>query len=281
MPNIFSKYNHFFKSRPILNLFIALIYFLLVVLPHEEVGKIIAALLDEPLGRSLYNKLILGFGTAGFLGYLWLVRRGVFKFPERKKPTILYLSVTLLLIILTINILMVINVEMIHFVQYAIMAILLFPLFSNFGNTLFFTIFLGALDEAYQYWVLAPFRTDYYDFNDVIINLLGAALGLILLFSNGLKTTTSNTKILRNPVTLSSLILLAIFAGLYSTGKLAIFPNAEGNQAPILLVRKVQPGFWTIVPPEVKFHVLRPLAGLVIGLILFQFYKALNKLSFT
>lgn len=172
---------------------------------------------------------------------------------------------------------MVINVEMIHFVQYAIMAILLFPLFFDFGESLFFATILGAIDEAYQYWVLAPNRTEYYDFNDVVINLLGAALGLIILFAVGWKSKKKLvTKWYKTLVSKVVFGLFALLFLLYIFGLLSIYPYIEDPQAPLLLIKKIQPEFWTIVHPDVKFHVLRPWSGVAISILLYQFYKRMG-----
>lgn len=278
MSNLLIRYYSFLKQRPLVNIVIVIIYYLLVVLPHEEVGKVIARTLDEPLGRDLYNQLILGAGTIGFLGYLWLIKKGIQQFPNRKKVTYFYLLVTFILIILTINILMVINVEMIHFVQYATMAVLLFPLLSSYQETLFVATILGALDEAYQYWVLAPL-SHYYDFNDVIINMLGVSLGLILLFSNGIKNKVIAREWFKSPVLVSTLVLLFLFCTLYFCGILAIYPTKEVSPAPLLLVKKIQPEFWTIVHPHVKFHVLRPISGLILTIGLFFLYGKMERYS--
>ena len=73
-----------------------------------------------------------------------------------------------------------VNSEAIHFVQYGILALLLIPLVRRCGETIVLVTLLGILDEAYQYWVLHGDWGVYYDFNDVVLNLLGAAMGVLV-----------------------------------------------------------------------------------------------------
>ena len=66
---ILSLYN-WLKNNKVLNLVILISYYLLVVLPHEEVGKWVARTLDEPFGRDTYNLIVLVLGLLGVLIYL-------------------------------------------------------------------------------------------------------------------------------------------------------------------------------------------------------------------
>lgn len=71
--------------------------------------------------------------------------------------------------------------ELPHFPQYAIMALLVYPLCGSVVDTVWWTTCLGAIDEWYQWQILFPERPGPYDFNDVYLNTVGAILGLILL----------------------------------------------------------------------------------------------------
>ncbi|MFK7978811.1 MAG: VanZ family protein [Saprospiraceae bacterium] len=269
---ILSLYN-WLKNNKVLNLIILITYYLLVVLPHEEVGKWVARTLDEPFGRDTYNLIILVLGILGGLGYLIPFWKGVNKLEEGKGRTWFALILTLLFIILSFNILLVVNVEIIHFVQYLVLAILLFPLLNSYRDTLFYAMLFATADEAYQYLVLAPLRTDYFDFNDVIIDLIGAALGLLLLWSVGIREKITQQKWFQTPTFIGFTILSITVLVAYLTGFLAVYPSESETQAPLLLIRKIQENFWTIIHPNVKFHVVQPLEGMLILGGLFYFYS--------
>ena len=222
------------KNNKILNGLLVVGYYLLVVLPHEEVGIWIAQTLDQPYGRDKYNLIILVMGLIGLLGYLLSIQKGIKALKEGKGRVWFAFIMTLLFIVISFNTLLVVNVEIIHFVQYAVLAILLFPLLNNYRDTLFYATIFAVIDEGYQYFVLAPLRTDYFDFNDVIIDLIGAALGLFLFWISGIKDAMSNQKWYQTPtfIGFSILALASILA--YLTGILAIYPSESEQQAPIL-----------------------------------------------
>jgi hypothetical protein len=72
------------------------------------------------------------------------------------------------------------GIENIHYPQYALVALLL--LRGGVRPELGFLIAagLGALDETYQFTALPRGRPTYFDWNDVVLNTLGAAFGVVL-----------------------------------------------------------------------------------------------------
>lgn len=261
------QYIQFLSTRPILNFVLLLIYYLLVVLPHEEVGKWIAKTLDQPFGRDTYNLIVLSIGIIGFIGYFYVIWNGTKIIKEGAKKLWTKLFVTLLLIIACINILMVVNVEIIHFVQYAVFALLAFPLFHTYRETLFWATVAGAIDEVYQYLILAPQRTDYYDFNDVLIDMIGAVLGLLILVAHGIPNKPSYQHYYQSSFFKGLWAIIGLSGLAFFTGYLALYPAADGSTL-FPLIKKAHTGFWIIIHPTVQFHVVRPLEwGLLTGLL--------------
>ncbi len=257
----------YLQERKGLNLLIAFIYFLLVVLPHEQVGLLTVKIFGG-FSRDTYNAIILGVSLLGLSLYLVPILKNVLK--DKRWWTLFYLISSILFSVISFKTLVVINIEVVHFLQYAMMAILLFPLISNYHLTLFYTTLLGALDEAYQYFYLAPQRTDYYDFNDVIINLLGATFGLLFLRAFHIP----NQKFFwRSPIFLGCCGLIVLLIGLYASGILPVYPVDAAIQPLSLLVKKVPDGFWSVVHPNVTYHVIQPLEGLLLTFFLWLFYK--------
>jgi len=274
--NFAKHYTHYLSQRPVLNVCLVITYYLLVVLPHEVIGIWIAETLDKPFGRDTYNLIILALGVTGCLGYLYFVWNGARHRPDKGKKTYLYLLATLALIVLSFNTILVVNVEIIHFIQYALLALLVFPLFSSYQETLFWSTVLGAIDEGYQYLVLAPERTNYYDFNDVLIDMVGATLGLILLSAYGVNKakllTFYQRSSFRGFVVITLLVLVAL-----GMGWMTIYPSVDGSMAYFPLIKKVSTEFWTIIHPNVNFHVVRPLEWLILTILLWFLYKDIGK----
>jgi hypothetical protein len=81
------------------------------------------------------------------------------------------------------------NIERIHFPQYAMLALLLGLSLRNEMLIFFVTTFAGFVDEFLQF-AMDPMKTNYLDFNDIVLNILGAAAGVVLLM--GLRRPLSN-----------------------------------------------------------------------------------------
>jgi len=255
-------------KSPILNFILLLAYYLLVVLPHEQVGLLINKIF-KPLPRSTYNQIILMLclGLVFFLGLVFWKKIRVH--PFRTKLLIGF-GFTLAMMFLVNSFLFVINIESIHYVQYAVFVILLFPLVKNYFGCLFLATVAGAIDEAYQYFILAPERTEYYDFNDVITNLLGAAFGILILWVFQIHQAGKEENRFRKSFVIPVLVLTALMIGLILSPWLSI----QLSEDTFALV-KVKQAMWTTLPPNETFHVVGPLEGMIYLVFLFGVYFVL------
>ncbi len=266
------------SNNKLFNIVIVFLFFLLVSLPHEFVGVNIAALF-KGVPRSQYDLTILVIGMMILGGFTFALVRQARLLKEPKYP-IFYFLFCLLMMIVSLNILIIVNIEIIHFIQYAVMAILLFPLCKNFLSTLALVTLLGAIDEAYQYYFLSPERTNYYDFNDVILNLLGGAMGLIFLrFHRDIATLIYPD---RQSIHKKTWIKYFVFI---CTGFLLIWQKVpfqklldtlglpfDWAEYGARLIRKPTTGFWTEIPPKIIYHVVQPIEGvLIVSLLLLTF----------
>lgn len=276
---------NFLDKRPLLNVFAGITFFLLVTLPHEYIGVSIAAIF-QGVSRKSYDFTILCLGLLILLIFVGILIRQLKKLNKPKIP-IAFLSLCLILMGASLHTLIIVNIEIIHFIQYALMAILVFPLFKNFLSTLLFVTLLGSIDEAYQYYFLSPERTNYYDFNDVILNLLGATIGLIFLRSHS--GIAALLRADRKAIHIKAWISYALFISL---GAILIWQKSsvqnlinnigfdlDWETYGSVLIRKPTTSFWTEIPPKILYHVVQPIEGLVIISILlftfsFLYYKA-------
>lgn len=255
-----SKVYNFLLTRPLLNVIIAIIYFFLVVLPHETVGLIISKIFKNS-SKAQYNQTVLMIAIAGLVVYVILLLMGLRK--NKSKSIVLgYLFLSVSLVVLMLNTILVLNIELIHLVQYGIYALILFPLFQNYFHTLWCCTFLGGLDEAFQYYYLAPDRTNFLDFNDIILNLVGATFGLILIRSvplfNEIKKRARNLRF-----SIATLLLTVLSLGFLSYKD--------------LLMSEVPATFWITLPSKVTYHVVQPLEAIVILSILLLIYSQMNR----
>ncbi len=257
-----------------LNVFFLLIYFLLVVLPHEKIGLWISSLFNSAT-RNQYNNTILSLFIFIVIVCLYFIKPYFNRHPNKSKALIL-LGVQVLFGFGCFYYLMIVNIEMIHIIQYAIFAMIAYPLIQNSFGVLLFTTLAGAIDEAYQYFYLSPERTDYYDFNDVIINMVGASTGLLIIyvfFPLLDKTKKWNSSLFLLYGLIGVLIYFAI-----TFDYLWVYPT-ENSVHLYTFVREINPDFWTFLPSGIVYHVIKPLEGMFVIFSLFIFYGILFKNS--
>lgn len=156
-----------------------LLYFAANVFAHGMVQKI-AEWVHEKLTPAGTNTLVT------VLALLALVLFSVFVFTRvkhapQKVLKIFYCAATAAFVAVSYTTMFMINTESIHFVQYALLGMLVFMITPRVGETVLLVTILGAIDESYQYWVLDGTSDTYLDFNDMILNLEGAAIGVMLL----------------------------------------------------------------------------------------------------
>ena len=144
---------------------------------------------------------------------------------------------------------------------------------KRYQSSLIWTTIAGAIDEGYQYFYLAPNETGYYDFNDVVTNLIGATFGLIILKSFQVKGKDSPSFFKRSEIKAIIGISIALIL-LYLTGVWGIYIS-DGAMFPI--IKKQLTTFWTTVPPQITYHVVRPWEGLLLVGVLWTFYWKLGR----
>jgi hypothetical protein len=185
---------------------------------------------------------------------------------------------TAFLVALSYHTLIVFNVEIIHFPQYAVLTLPVFALFRHFGETVFWVTLLGAFDEAFQYFVLHPETS--FDFNDIILNLIGAGIGVGLIYSLSAPKFESLTFHVNPSRQWNRYLMIAIIAGillggiaLYSVGILRFYPEANAPKA--LIVLWSQPPtkqFWTMLTVGKPYHQLHPIEGIFFSALLIACY---------
>jgi hypothetical protein len=161
--------------------------------------------------------------------------------------------------------------ERIHYVQYAVLAWLTAWVMDPerqrwpFGAILLFCTLVGIADEIYQYTHETLDYSDYLDFNDFLLNLLGAAAGLLLYYGFRAAPCTPGggyrAGTLGFPL-LGGMMLLLLY--------LVTAPTAKGSQAaedrfattfPIIERRPDSYGHWREGPLNGRYLILDPWTG--------------------
>ncbi len=276
------------SERKLLAAVTAGVYFVAVVVCHHEVSRIV-----EWMNATLSFKSTNRFMLEGsiLLALLVLVPALIsFRRGEHKLFQIALWLFTAILVVLCYRILIVVNVENIHFLQYALLTVPVFALVRRYGETVFWVTLLGALDEAYQYFVLYPHRQDFYfDFNDIVINLAGAGIGVAYIYTFlDVKAkpisfgSRPRREWYRSPVFLATAIISFGILTLYMTGLLKFYPSPEAADVPLVLSRiPAATTFWTEPKFGKPFHILNPLEGVISAGILMACYLLWDHLAAT
>ncbi len=253
-----------------------LIYAAAVTFPHEQVQLLVGAIADRLTRPGLYrvSAAITLIEAVLLTAIFW---RRLSAQPERGRIAGFWV-LTLALIWATWRVFTANNTELIHYPQYfpegaALVAMTLSPVESLAWITL-----AAGLDEGYQYWVLYPQRVSAFDFNDIYMDLLGGAAGM--LFAMGWLSCTQRdgpARIWKRPGVM--VLLGVIMAGvlLWSTGKMAIHQD-DPHPHWFALSRQKTP-FFSIVPALGPHHVheLTPIEGTLLILLTIGVYAVLER----
>ncbi len=251
-------------------------YFLALVYFHDLATKI-ADWLKYLLTLKIYNLVLLLAGLLGSFAGLLVIWRYARKFPERGIFFIMFL-VTAALMVLTVLTMMVVNMEAIHFIQFAILAVLIFPLVRRYDDALIYTAILGIIDETYQYLVLNP-DFKYFDFNDLVLNMIGAGAGLLLLAALRMPEIKPPRKWHRSPALwfMAGLVILGL---IFSAGHpVSFYPSEEPGHWFSLYRTHPGPEFWTFLYDRRYYHILRPWEGIFFMAVLTVFYNQIQQIS--
>jgi hypothetical protein len=171
--------------------------------------------------------------------------------------------------------------EVFHYPQYAALAWLVARTLDPRreccvpGRVLFWTTLLGAADELAQYLWITTSYSHYADANDVVVNFVAGAAG-VLLYYGGARAVPQRVSGPRRPPTVeirTALVLAVLVAAGIATGRLQPVPAAEvppggiatdtGGRRVLALQRA--PGWhgsWQEGPRRGRFYVMRPAEGL-------------------
>jgi hypothetical protein len=250
--------------------------YLSIVTFHDEI-TVLAIKIRRDIGRELYNSYIFYFFLGLLLFAIIYISYRILKSEGKWLKTGLATTITALMV-LSFRYLMTYNIEAIHFVEYMLVALLLLPVLRSYGETVFWVTILGLLDELFQYFFLVP-TFDYFDFNDNVLNLLGAGTGAVLVFIlNPGVVEIKSFRWYRSPAIITGLGMILLFILFMSTGIMTLNPVGETGTNWFSLNRGTMPEgeFWNEAYPGRWFHILQPWEGMGLIYMLFGGFYLLD-----
>lgn len=256
-----------------------LFYFLAVSLPHHPASAVFDKDILVPAG---FYTVQFATDVLSMIVLCGIVLLGVMLVRKRRVAALKHVAFWLVLIALmwiADHYLVVNNAERIHFPQYAVLALLLGLSLRSEVLILGVTSFAGFLDEFLQF-VMNPVKTNYLDFNDIVLNILGAGFGIALLIALRRPPVSAVRKFEERfrSIFLFSISLpglLAIAAAV--TGRIvplldgirerSVFADVNGRLSFILSFEK-HDHFWIKSYFGKVFHILSPLEGGIVVIVI-------------
>ncbi len=267
-----------------------LAYAAAVTFPHENVQYIvneIANIITRQhwglTGQAALYKI--SAGVILFLGALltWILYRRLSGQQERRTLAAFWI-LTIGLIWCTWRFGTANNVELVHYPQYVPEGMALLALTLSPVEALSWIALFGGLDECFQYWDLMGPKKVPYDFNDIYMDLLGGAAGVLLamVFLRGDSRGESQLywrKLLRRPGVLMILGIVAAGIALWSSGKMVLYADETNPNHWFALSRVRMPTFWfqVIANGPNKYHTLSPIEGPMLILATIALYAILDR----
>lgn len=263
----------------------ALIYFGVATLAHLQISLWIVKKRSGASGDFAIKDFMPEAALAGaalLLGWLafkaWKTPRA---WPELALWLLLGLGVGLVDRFLTFS-----APEYAHYPQFALLAWLLAraldPTRSRHipGRILFWTTLLGAIDELIQYLWITISYSEYLDFNDILVNMLGGAAGVLIYYGfsrpHQLPASRPPRLELFTALVLSSIIMLSVHTErVITTPKVKVpaggFVRDKGEAATLRLYlqRTVPPRYasYNQSPYRGQYWILDPASGIALTLL--------------
>jgi len=248
-------------SRPALAATLATVYSIVTIAAHEEVNQWVRALQGR-LGRDGFAALVWAVSVLLVMAFLLALTRA----PRAARASIAVgLALWLVAAAFVYRYLFTVASEGVHFAQYAGLVLLVFPLVGRVAAAMLIANLIGIADEAYQFWGLHPDWGVYLDWNDIVLNALGALLGALLLALAGVRPRRSRRAF--GVAFALTLLLLAGGAALVASGRIVLHAGADRAAAAhawLVLDRgdvASQPFWVTADWAQKRYHVLLPGAG--------------------
>lgn len=268
-----------FARHPLSTSALAAAYYVAVVVSHDRVQDV-AYWLQRTFGRAVWGATVavLAAGAAAWVAY------GAFRrLRDGGRPRAVAVAwwcglagaaVASLTLLAT-------NMEVVHFLQYALLALPVLALSGRFGATVLAVTALGAFDELYQWVVLHPGWAVRFDANDIVLNGLGAALGCAAAAVFG-DVEPVEVGARRHAATWAPLLCVALLLGgggpaLAATHRLAVDRDDWCPHTWLTLSRIQRPeSRWQHPDGARAHHVLHPGAALLACLVIAAGFCALD-----
>lgn len=278
-PTIAERCVVFLEHNRLLNLLLLILYIFVILHGHDFFVQLSVKAMNS-VSLPVYNQVVMlcvvAISALLVLYTLYMLKTNTIQWKIR----LLFFAGCLLYLSIHVNVLFEMNIEIIHVVEYIILSFLLFPFTRSISATLIFALPIMIGDELNQYLVLYPGYNKYFEWSDIVMDIVGAGTLLLMLNIAGLQLRKRAKYNLFTPEILLLVVFCLFMLMGFITGMLA--STAKDLQPNTIFVfnQLSQPElFWqTHAFTGAHYHVLWPNEGVVLILVLCAFFALYDKL---
>jgi hypothetical protein len=257
-------------------------YAAVATFPHENVQWLVNEIAIRITHANLY-RLSAAITLLEAAGLTWILVRRLRAQPAWRTVAAFWI-VTLGLIVCTWRVFTANNVELVHYPQYIPEGMALLALTLSPAESLSWVVLFGSFDEGFQYVFLTHGRPAPFDFNDVFMDLLGGAAGVLLamafLRSVPREAGSRDARpIWKRPGVIAILAVTAAGILLWSCGLMVLFEDKANPHYWFTLSKFKAPAFWfqVVANGPNKYHTLSPVEGPILLLATIGLYSWLDR----
>jgi hypothetical protein len=260
--NMVMKLINCLRANIIINIILVIIYALVILFLHDFFVKITLHIKDV-MGIVAFNNAVSIISITFLVLFGGVLVNQLLKNKSDIALKLFYLFSLSGIMILHSRIMFELNIEIIHSLEYAVLAFLLFPLFNRFGAAVIFALPVMLVDEWFQYQVMYKEYVEYFELNDVLMDTFGCGFIMIMVWIFGVKSKPINKPFWKTPEYIFLSLLIIILAISISTCFFSLYEVTKCDNTWLVLNKLKSPdSFWQIHPfHKSKYHVMLPIEG--------------------
>ena len=253
-----------FENNRIVNLCLIFLYFIFIYYMHDPVVHLSVWVMNL-LSLPVYNKVVMAISVLLLILFVAFIAQQFKKYEGNRRLKTAYLLFTVIIIAIHFRTMFEMNIEIIHVFEYPMLALLLFPITRRFGAAIFFTIPFMLMDEWHQYIVLYPSYVDYFEFNDIMIDIYGCGLAMVALLICGVEGQLPVNPFWKRPEFIFLVVALVLLAVAIQTCFISVYEADKCANTWLVLNHIHEPiTFWRRFPGrDVVYHVMQPIEAII------------------
>lgn len=239
----------------------------------------------KSMGLDNYNIFISSLSLAALMIFSLLVVHEFLKNKGHKVIKFTYFIVIAVALVLHYFYLLEMNIEIIHAFAYAPLVFLMYSIFRRHAAAIIFTLPIMLIDEYYQYQILYEY-VEYWELNDVLLDILGGIALLSLMLIANVKLAPKKLTLTKRPefyflIIMMSFFVIATLANVFSIHQIY---SGENTIFEMSRLQQIDSGWYIHSYTKAHYYVLNPLqsffifSGISIALLFFD--SCLQKLDY-